>query len=86
MHRRRGQGAFRNATQRAGITTRDLGIHTLRHGYATPRLKAGVNLRAMQHERGHAPLATTMRDFHVTQKGHEDAVERINTVMQGWPS
>lgn len=86
MHRSRVQGAFRKATQRAGITKRDVGMHTLRHCYATQRLEAGVNLRAMQQYMGHAQLETTMMDFHLTQKGHEDAGERIHTVMHGWPS
>ena len=86
MNRSSVQGAFRKATQRAGITKRDVGMHTLRHCYATHRLEAGGNLRAMQHYRGHAQLETTMMDFHWTQKGHEDAVPRLNTVMQGWQS
>lgn len=86
MSRSSVQGAFRKAKQRAGITKRDLGIHTLRHCYATHLLEAGVNLRAIQHYMGHAQLDTTMVYFHLTQKGHEDAVQRINTVMQGWQS
>ncbi len=86
MRRRRVQGALRKAKQRAGITKRDLGMPTLRHGDATHGLEAGVHLRAMQHDMGHAQLATTLMDFHWTQKGHEDAVQRLHTVMQGWRS
>jgi hypothetical protein len=35
---------------------------------------------------GHARLETTMLYLHLTHKGQEDAVQRINTVMQGLPS
>ena len=86
MNRSSVQGAFRKAQQRAGITKRAVGIHTLRHCYATPLLEAGVNLRAIQRYMGHARLETTMMYLHLTHKGHEDAVQRINTVMRGLPS
>jgi hypothetical protein len=35
---------------------------------------------------GHARLATTMLYLHLTHKGQDDAVQRINTVMPGVPS
>jgi integrase/recombinase XerD len=86
MHRSSVHGAFRKAQQRAGIMKREVGIHTLRHCSATPLLEAGVNLRAIQRYLGHAQLETTMLYLHLTHKGQEDAVQRINTVMQGVPS
>ena len=86
MHRSSVQGACRTAQQRAGIMKRAVGMPTLRHCSATPLLEAGVNLRAMQRYMGHARLETTMLYLHLTQKGQEDAVQRINTVMQGLPA
>jgi integrase/recombinase XerD len=83
MRRRSVQGAFRKATQRAGIIKRDVGVHTLRHCYATHLREAGVNLRAMQRYMGHAHLETTMLYLHLTQKGHEDAYQRIDALMRG---
>ena len=83
MSRSSVQGAFRKAKQRAGIIKHDVGIHTLRHCYATHLLEAGVNLRAIQRYMGHSRLETTMTYLHLTQKGQEDAVERINSVMRG---
>jgi site-specific recombinase XerD len=80
------QGAFRKAKQRAGIRKRDVGPHTLRHSYATHLLEAGVNLRAIQRYMGHAHLETPMIYLHLTQKGQEDAIERINEVMRGLAS
>jgi integrase/recombinase XerD len=84
MSRSSVQGAFRTATQRAGIVKRDVGIHTLRHAYATHLLEAGVNLRAIQRYMCHARLETTMLYLHLTQKGHEDAYQRIDALMRGF--
>jgi integrase/recombinase XerD len=86
MHRRSVQGAFRKAQQRAGLMNRAVGIPPLRHCYATPRLEAGVHLRAMQRYMGHARLATPMLSRHLTPKGQEEALQRIHTVMRGLPS
>jgi integrase/recombinase XerD len=70
MRRSSVQGAFRTATQRAGILKRDIGVHTLRHASATPLLAAGVNRRAMQRSMGHAHLDTPMLSLHLTHKGY----------------
>ena len=86
MSRSSVQGAFRQATQRAGIIKRDVGVHTLRHAYATHLLEAGVNLRAIQRSMGHAHLETTMLSLHLTHKGHADAYQRIDALMRGCPS
>ena len=86
MHRSSVQGAFRKAKPRAGISKRDVGPHALRHAYATHLLAAGVNLHAMQRYLGHAHLETTMISLHLTHKGQEDAVQRINEVMRGLSS
>ena len=77
------QGAFRKAKQRAAITQTGLAIHSLRHSYATHLLDAGVNLRLIQLYLGHSRLETTMLYLHLTQKGHADAYQRINSLMQG---
>jgi integrase/recombinase XerD len=83
MSRSSVQGAFRTAKQRAGITKMGVAIHTLRHSYATHLLEAGVNPRLIQRYLGHTQLETTMLYLHLTHKGHEDAYERLNTLMQG---
>jgi integrase/recombinase XerD len=83
MSRASVQGAFRKAKQRAGIPKTGLAIHSLRHSYATHLLEAGVNLRLIQQYLGHTRLETTMVYLHLTQKGHEDAYQRINALMQG---
>jgi integrase/recombinase XerD len=86
MRRHSVQGAFRTAQPRAGMNKVGVALHTLRHSYATPLLEAGVNLRLIQLYLGHTRLETTMLSLHLTQKGHEDAYERINAVMRGLTS
>jgi len=77
------QGAFRRAKWDAGIRKKAVSVHTLRHSYATHLLEAGVNLRVIQKNMGHTQLETTMIYLHLTQKGHEDACQLINQVMEG---
>lgn len=76
------QDAMRDAKQRARIHKRGVSVHTLRHSYATHLLEAGVNLRAIQGFLGHSSLETTMVYLHLTQKGHEDASQIINQLME----
>lgn len=76
------QGAFRSAKEQAGITKKAVSVHTLRHAYATHLLEAGVNLRVIQQYLGHTSLETTMVYLHLTTKGQEDALSRINTLME----
>lgn len=80
------QGAFRGAKKEAGIIKKGVTVHTLRHSYATHLLEAGVNLRAIQKYMGHSRLETTMIYLHLTQKGHDDATQLIEKVMEDlWP-
>jgi len=77
------QAAFRKARFAAGIVKRRVTVHTLRHSYATHLLEAGVNIRVIQRNMGHANLETTMTYLHFTQTGLENAYELINAVMGG---
>jgi site-specific recombinase XerD len=52
-----------------------------RHSYATHLLEAGVNLRVIQKNLGHANIETTMIYLHLTNKGMGDAYQIINAVM-----
>lgn len=76
------QGAFRQAKYAAGIQKKSVSVHTLRHSYATHLLEAGVNLRVIQKNLGHARLETTMIYLHLTNKGQEDAYSIINHEME----
>lgn len=61
------QKMYYTAKKRAGIT-KEGGIHTLRHCFATHLLEAGVDLRTIQSLMGHASLITTMNYLRVTSK------------------
>jgi len=78
------QGALKRAKHAAGISKKGVPVHTLRHCYATHLLEAGVNLRVIQKNLGHANIETTMIYLHLTNKGSvkiEDAYQIINAVM-----
>ena len=47
------------AMDRAGIRSKKLTAHSLRHFFGTQLLDAGVDIRVIQHMMGHASLATT---------------------------
>jgi site-specific recombinase XerD len=55
------------AKKKAGITKQG-GIHSLRHAFATHLLEAGVDLRTIQVMLGHKAIRSTMRYLQVTSK------------------
>ncbi|WP_299397636.1 tyrosine-type recombinase/integrase [uncultured Gelidibacter sp.] len=61
------QSVFRNAMQKARIN-KSIGIHGLRHSYASHLLQTGTDIRIIQDLLGHHNIKTTMIYTHVTQK------------------
>ena len=59
-----------NASKRAGVMKR-VGCHTFRHSFATHQLNAGVDIRTIQKQLGHADIRTTMIYTHVDCIGHQ---------------
>jgi site-specific recombinase XerD len=59
-----------------------ISIHSLRHSYATHLLEAGVNMRLIQQYLGHSSLQTTMVYLHLTTVSQEQAVARIEALME----
>jgi len=60
------QKIFRNALEKSGVKKK-VGIHSLRHSFATHMLEQGVSLPIIQQLLGHKSLKTTSGYLHVQQ-------------------
>ena len=60
--------AMQKAVRRSGVTKK-VGLHTLRHSFATHLLESGQDIRTIQELLGHKDVSTTMIYTHVASVG-----------------
>lgn len=77
------QRLFKRVAKRAGLAERGLTLHSLRHGFATQLVTAGVNLRSVQQLLGHRSLTSTQQYLHLDQHMQEEAVGKLEARLQG---
>lgn len=69
------------ACKRAGL--RDVGIHVLRHTFASHLAMRGVPVKTIQELLGHRTIQTTMRYAHLAPEVRRDAVELLDGSASG---
>ena len=87
MSRRQLHRLVRMAAARAGITKR-VGVHTLRHSFATHLLEQDTDIRIIQVLLGHAKLDTTARYTRVantTIRTVTSPLDRLAPLTEGRP-
>ena len=82
LHAQSAQRWYRAAWTDAGITKQG-GIHTLRHCYATHLLEAGIDLYSLQQWLGHRHVSTTMRYLHLARPDAPDGAKREPLALLG---
>ena len=74
--------AISTAAKASGMT--GVGLHTLRHSFATHMLEAGAPLHTVSELLGHSSVAVTGDVYgHISTEGARSAVERLSAAM-GW--
>jgi integrase/recombinase XerD len=76
---RSAQQVFRNAMTKAKIN-KQVGIHGLRHSFATHLLESGTDIKFIQELLGHNDIKTTLRYIHVSEKSIKKIKSPLDTM------
>lgn len=76
------QKAFRHSRDKAGVK-KAVGIHSLRHAFATHSLEAGMPLAKLQQLLGHKQISTTLRYIHWLPRYKEQPGE-VADLLSAW--
>ena len=76
------QQIFKNALKKANII-KPVGIHSLRHSFATHLLESGTDIRYIQQLLGHANVNTTMIYTHITPKAAKNIISPLDRMIYG---
>lgn len=74
------QQIFNNAKQKAGIK-KDVGVHSLRHSFATHLLDKGTDIRFIKDLLGHFDIRTTERYLHVSKQQLVNIISPLDDLM-----
>lgn len=74
------QQVFNNAKHKAGIK-KDVGIHSLRHSFATHLLDKGTDIRYIKDLLGHFDIKTTERYLHVSNHKLVNIISPLDDLM-----
>lgn len=74
------QQVFNNAKQKAGIK-KDVGVHSLRHSFATHLLDKGTDIRFIKDLLGHFDIRTTERYLHVSKQKLVNIISPLDDLM-----
>jgi integrase/recombinase XerD len=75
------QQIFNNAKLKAGIK-KEVGIHSLRHSFATHLLDKGTDIRYIKDLLGHFDIKTTERYLHVSTKSLVNIISPLDDLMK----
>lgn len=75
------QQIFGNAKQKAGIK-KDVGIHSLRHSFATHLLDKGTDIKYIKDLLGHFDIKTTERYLHVSRQKLVNIVSPLDDLLK----
>lgn len=76
------QQIFSNAKHKAGIS-KEVGIHSLRHSFATHLLDKGTDIRYIKDLLGHFDIKTTERYLHVSKQKLVNIISPFDDLMRG---
>lgn len=75
------QQIFANAKQKAGIR-KEVGIHSLRHSFATHLLDKGTDIKYIKELLGHFNIKTTERYLHVSKKSLVNIISPLDDLIK----
>jgi integrase/recombinase XerD len=76
------QKVFERARRKAGIG-KQVGIHGLRHAFATHSLEAGMPLAQLQQLLGHKQISTTLRYVHWLPR-YQEQPDEVTDLLSDW--